>query len=216
MTHFMARASYALINIVVCIIYLSIYGYLRAYISIKLGDKGEQAKERLSLNPSLHMDSIGLLFMIFYNVGFIKPMANQTVNFKNRKSATMLIAILPTFILFTLSTIVMLVYFYVVEPMQMPNGAYIVVFNEQVLPAYISNTIIQSIRLSLGMLLYNIIPIYPLEGEKIFNYIVSPNLRFAWLRYDKALQMFLVLLTIMGVIPNIIESICIEYIGLFF
>ncbi len=215
MTHFMANVNYALINIVVCIIYISLYGYLRAYISFKLGDKGDQVKARLTLKPSVHIDSVGLLFMLFYNVGFIKPMVNQTINFKNRKKSTFLIAILPPLLLFLVSSAVMWLYFYIVDIMQMPNGAYIVVYNEDIMPAYIANTLIQFVRVTMGTLIFNIIPIYPLEGEKIFNYLVSPNTRFTWLKYDKTLQILLVLFTVMGILPGAIEFIVIEYITLF-
>ncbi len=217
MTRFIAEAniSEALIIIVVCIIYISLYGYLRAYISFKLGDKSDQVKSRLTLNPSVHIDSVGLLFMLFYNVGFIKPMVNQTINFKNRKKSTIIIAILPTLILFLVSTFAMWLYFYIVDTMQMPNGAYILVYNEDILPTYTANTIIQFLRLSMGTLLFNLIPIYPLEGEKIWNYFVSPNLRFWGLKYDKTLQMVLVLFTVLGIIPSLVETMVIKYIIMF-
>ncbi len=217
MTGFIADAkiSEALIIIVVCIIYISLYGYLRAYISSKLGDKGDQVKLRLTLKPSVHIDSVGLLFMLFYSMGFIKPMVNQSINFKNRKKSTVLISILPTLILFLVSTVVMWFYFYIVDTMQMPNGAYILVYKEDIMPAYTANFIIQFLRLSMGTLIFNLIPIYPLEGEKIMNYFVSPNVRFWGLKYDKSLQMVLVLLTVVGIVPSIIETIVIKYIIMF-
>lgn len=212
----MTQLSYVCTNIIVCIIYISFYGYLRALISIYLGDRGEVAKNRLTLNPRVHIDPVGFFFMIIYGVGFIKPMLNQSINFKNRKGATILIATLPTLILFTLSTMVMWVYFYVVDIMQMPNGLVVVVYQGQILPTFCTIFIIQSIRVSLGTLIYNILPIYPLEGEKIFNYFATPNLRFLWSSHDKVLQMALVVFTVFGFLPKGINLICDYYISIFY
>ncbi len=205
-----------LTDIAVCIIYISLYGCIRAFISIKLGDKGDQAKARLTLNPRVHIDSIGLLFMLFWNVGFIKPMASQSINFKNRKGANILIATLPTIILFAVSTIIMWVYFYVVYIIKMPNGEYVGVYNEQILPVFYTSSVIKFTQIALGTMIYNLIPIYPLEGERIFNYIVSPNVRFTCIRYDKAFQMLLVALTIFGFLPNVINFISNYYISVFY
>ncbi len=212
----MAFISYILINITICIVYISLYGFLRAFISIKLGDKGNQAKARKTLNPSVHIDPIGFLFMIFYGVGFIKPMINQSNNFKNRKGATILISTLPTIILFTLSTIAMWVYFYVTDIVETPIGLDLIICAGKIVPEAVTYAVMHTVKISLGTLLYNLIPIYPLEGERILNYTVSPNVRFTLMRYDKALQMLLIVLTMFGLLPNIINEISNYYISVFY
>ncbi len=200
---------------IICVLYISLYGFLRAVISMKLGDKSEPVKKRLALEPNVHIDLIGLLFMMFYGVGFVKPMINQSMNFKNKKGATTLIAVLPAVVLFTISTIIMWVYFYGTSTMEMPNGTIVLIGNGEIRPEMGTFLVIQIVRISLGTLLYNIIPIYPLEGEKILNYTVSPNFRFTWSRYNKALQMLLVGLTVFGVLPKAIMFICDFYISIF-
>lgn len=212
----MAEINYILINIVICIVYTTLYGYIRAFISIKLGDKGDDAKYRLSLRPSLHIDTVGILFMILYNVGFIKPMRNRAINFKNRKGSTIIISTLPVIILFAFSSILMFTYFNIVDIVKFPNDTFVVGYNDKLISPVGVLIVIKLVRLSLGVLIYNIIPIYPLECEKIFNYVASPNLRVFWSTYDKALQMGLVLLTVIGVIPRIINVISNYYISIFF
>lgn len=206
---------YILVILFVCIIYITSYGFLRAAISIKLGDKGNDAKYRLSVNPLVHIDFIGFLLMIFYGVGFIKPMRNQTINFKNRKGSIVLIATLPTLILFGISNICMWCFLDITNLAIINNQVYIFYFFGNQVPSFIACMVFEFVRISLNVLIFNLIPIFPLDYERIFNYYVSPNLRIFWSSYDKVFQMGLILLTVFGILPFIINYISNYYISIF-
>lgn len=211
----MTRIVYILTMFMVCLVYVTLYGFLRAVISIKLGDKGDEAKYRLSLNPLVHIDIVGFLFMLFFGVGFIKPMRNQTINFKNRKGAVVLISSLPTLIIFGISTILMLLFLNITTLAVVNHQYYIFYFFGNNVPPIINFIVFEFVRISLNVLLFNLIPIFPLDYERIFNYYVSPNLRIFWSCYDKVFQMALILLTIFGILPFIINFISNYYISIF-
>ncbi len=210
---------YLIINILVCSIYVMLYGYIRALVSYRLGDKGGDVKSRLHLDPFIHIDTIGFLFMMFYNVGFIKPMRNQVMNFRRRKKSVVLIATIPNFIMLAISLLILCFTYYFVNFTSFTEGSqYIfikgyVVSNDDIY--YILYPIIKFAQLSIGVALYNIIPVFPLEGEKILNYNVSPNFRMKWSSFNKTLQMLLVLLTILGYIPNVIDFVSSYFISVF-
>ncbi len=210
----MVEIDYLIMNIVVCTIYISLYGFIRALISIKLGDRGADAIKRHSLSPKLHIDSIGFLFMFFYNLGFIKPMRNQTIDFKNKKGSIILIAVLPMLLLFILSSIIMWLFIYFCD-INSFDKIYIVSYNGVVLPAIFAQAVMKIVKLSTGVLVYNLLPIYPLEAERIFNYHVSINFRLKWGGYTNVLQMLLIFLTVIGVLPFIVNEISNYYIGIF-
>lgn len=211
----MAGIYYIIMNIIICTIYVSLYGCMRALISLKLGDRSKDVKSRLNLSPRLHIDSIGFIFMVLYNVGFIKPMKNQALNFKNKKGAVVLVALLPPIIMFTFSSIIMWVFLYFAEIVILPKGVYVFGLGGEVVPLIVIEGIVKIIQLSVGVLIYNLIPIYPLEYERVLNYSVSPNFRVRWGEHTSVLQMLLILLTIFGYIPSVINTISHYYISIF-
>ncbi len=189
------------------------YGAIRALISIKLGDKGGVAKSRLSLNPIVHIDTVGFIFMLFYNVGFIKPMRNQSIYFKNKKKSMILVATLPLLIMVLISTSFFVLFTHSISTSYLASGKIVYMINYRVIPDYIAMFVVFFMKISIGTLIYNIIPVYPLEGEKIVNYFAAPNVRMTLSQYDKVLQMGLVLLTITKVIPWVVDIISNYYIS---
>ncbi len=205
-----------IVQFVACVVFCTMYGAIRALVSIKLGDKGGVAKSRLSLNPIVHIDSVGFIFMFFYGMGFIKPMRNQSIYFKNKKKAVILVSTLPLLIMLLISTCFFVLFMCNVSISTLASGRMVYVYNNHVLPNFAPLFVFLFMKLSIGTLIYNLIPVYPLEGERIVNYFVSPNVRMAMSQQDKVLQMGLVLLTITKVIPWIIEILSRYYIGLLY
>ncbi len=207
--------EYWVTRLVTCVVFCTMYGATRALISIKLGDKGGDAKNRLSLNPVVHIDTVGFIFMLFFNMGFIKPMRNQSINFKRRKKSIILISTLPLLIMLVISTGLFLLYTQNVGVSYAQNGAMTFVYKFRVIPSFVTYFIVFLMRISICTLIFNLIPIYPLECEKVINYFVKPNFQMLMSQYDKVLQMGLVLLMITGIIPWIVDNIASLYMGLF-
>ncbi len=198
--------EYWVTRIVACIVFCTMYGAIRALISIKLGDKGSEAKKRLSLNPIVHIDTIGFIFMVFFNMGFIKPMRNQSINFKKRKKSIILVATLPLLMMLVISTSMFLLYTSHVSYSAATNGSVTFLLGYRVIPEFITYFVVFFMRISVGTLIYNLIPVYPLECEKVINYFVKPNVQMTMSQYDKVLQMVLILLTVSGVLPWIVSN----------
>ncbi len=196
---------------VTCVVFSTMYGATRALISTKLGDKGSVTKSRLSLNPIVHIDTVGFIFMMVYGMGFIKPMRNQSIYFKNKKKAVILVSTLPLLIMLIISTCFYVLFMFSVSKSTLTNGEMVLMINYRVVPVFVTRFIVLFLKITISTLIYNFIPVYPLEGEKILNYFVSPNLRMAMSQHDKVLQMGLVLLTITKFIPWIVEIIATYY-----
>ncbi len=198
-------------RIVACIVFCTMYGMIRALVSIKLGDKGVVTKSRLSLNPKLHIDSAGFIFMLFFNMGFIKPMRNQSINFKKRKKSIILVTTLPLLIMLVISTSIFVLFTHNVSVSSTSKGIEFLIRHRTV-PDFITFFVVYFLKISIGTLIYNLLPVYPLECEKLLHYYLSPNLRMAWSQYDKVLQMGLILLTIVGFLPWIAEVVSNYYV----
>ncbi len=171
---------------VVSLIIMTLYGYLRALVSRQLGDKSGEVKRRLTFDPREQLDAVGFFMMIIMGVGFIKPMSNSVMYFQNRKRDLALVAILPGFIL----TIGAITIYYI------SNFLGFGVIRTAPLVYY-----------SIMLWVYNLIPIYPLDGEKLITAFGTPNLKMKMSQYSNILTMVLILLTFMGFVGGIVTSV---------
>jgi Zn-dependent protease len=64
-----------IIRLGAALILIAIHGFALAGIARALGDRGPQFDERLTLNPLNHFDVLGGLTMIFFQLGWIRPIA---------------------------------------------------------------------------------------------------------------------------------------------
>jgi Zn-dependent protease len=62
-----------LIRVGACIVITSIHGFVLAAIARGLGDRGPQFDGRLTLNPISQFDALGAAAMIFFLLGWIRP-----------------------------------------------------------------------------------------------------------------------------------------------
>ncbi len=165
---------------------MTLYGFLRAFVSIRVGDKSGEVKRRLTLNPKEQLDPIGFILFVIFNVGFIKPMRNQVMYSTNRKRDMVLIAVLPGLILIGLCL----------------AAFYIVALSSSFLNIPITFQIYMATMLgsAIMLFLYNMLPIYPLDGEKILMAVGSPNLKMKMSEYSNIINILFLMLTMMGVI----------------
>ncbi len=173
-------------RIIVSVIIMTAYGCLRALVSRWLGDKSGEVKRRITADPREQIDPVGMLMMIVVGVGFIKPMSNSVMYFQNRKRDLALIAILPGFIL----TVVSVILFYI---------SWFLGFGF----SYTNQLVVYSAM----FWVYNLIPIYPLDGEKLITAFGSPNLKMKMSQYSNIATMILLLLTFMGLVSGLVSFV---------
>ncbi len=180
-----------IVKIVIAVILMTLYGFLRAFVSVKVGDKSGEVSRRLTLNPKEHLDPIGFILFVILNVGFIKPMRNQVMYSTNRKRDMILIAILPGIILIGIC----LAAFYLVVFLTSTLNL------SPVLLIYANSALVSSIM----FFIYNLLPIYPLDGEKILYAVGSPNLKMKMSEYSNIINILFIMLTIMGVLGGVVS-----------
>ena len=62
-----------------------IHEYAHGWISYKLGDPTAKQAGRLTLNPLKHLDPLGVLCMLFFHVGWARPVPINPWYYKNKK-----------------------------------------------------------------------------------------------------------------------------------
>lgn len=139
------------------ILALSFHEAAHAYVSDKLGDNTAKLMGRLTLNPSAHLDPIGLIMLLLLGFGWGKPVPVNPNNFKNPVRDEILVAIAGPISNLILTTLATLIYW---------------------LTLPITSAQLQDLLIAIGfynliIMFFNLIPIPPLDGSKIL-YLFLP------------------------------------------
>ena len=169
---------------------LTIHEYSHAYAAYKLGDNTAKNLGRLSLNPLKHLDPFGALCMILFHFGWAKPVPINARNFKNPKrdfAITALAGPLSNMVFAFISAFFILLirsqYSAVVE-----KNAF---FTQLILNLYTFLVLFHQINIGIG--LFNLIPIPPLDGSRILNVILPPKYYFGIMKYERKIYLGLII-----------------------
>ncbi len=143
-------------------------------VSTWLGDPTPKRQGRLSLNPLKHLDPIGTLCLIFFHVGWAKPVVVNPDYYKNKKRGMALVALagpLMNFLLAIFSIIIMAIFVKV----NAYSNVLIIIYNFLL---YFS-------VINLGLGLFNLIPIPPLDGSRILGAFLKDDTYEQYMKYEK-------------------------------
>ena len=89
----MANPIYYILSALAALVALTVHEYSHAYAAYKLGDDTARNFGRLTLNPIKHIDPIGAICMIFFRVGWAKPVPINMRNFKEPRKGFAITAV---------------------------------------------------------------------------------------------------------------------------
>lgn len=158
------------------ILAISLHEMAHAWMAYRKGDDTAARLGRLTLNPVVHFDPMGFLFILFAPIGWGKPVPVNPYNLKDIQRDGMWIAfagplsnILQAIFLAILFRI--LVFTPVGEwMMSVPGGQSIV--NACILVFF------WGVMINLGLAFFNLIPLFPLDGEKILIGLVPREVAY--------------------------------------
>ncbi|MBR2181209.1 MAG: site-2 protease family protein [Oscillospiraceae bacterium] len=148
------------------------------YVAYLLGDRTAKNSGRLTLNPIQHMEPLGLLCMILFGFGWAKPVPVNPYFFKNRKLGMALVSIagpVSNLLMAVLSMSVILA----VSLFDIESRALLGALNV-VLEFFLVFAI-----LNIGLAVFNLIPIPPLDGSKILFSLLPRRAYGFILKYER-------------------------------
>ncbi len=160
-------ASVILSRIVILIIAFTVHEFSHAAVATAFGDDTPRANGRLTLNPVVHLDLMGSLMLLFAGFGWARPVPINPYALQRRAhSAVMWVSLAgPASNLLMAFIAAIPLRFGLVSPFAQTLGP---------LPTAYS-FLIEFVAINLLLFLFNLIPLAPLDGEKIFDYFLPPQ-----------------------------------------
>ena len=150
---------------------LTLHEFCHAWAAFKLGDPTARDQGRLTFNPLRHIDPIGFLFIIFARFGWAKPVQFNPANLRNyRRDKALIAAAGPLsnfllalfFILLIRGYFALNMHFYMTENWELLSALNTRFFNVLIM------LVLRSALINLGLFVFNLLPIPPLDGSHIF------------------------------------------------
>lgn len=85
--------SNLLVSLVGIVFALTIHEFGHAYAAYLLGDDTAKRSGRLTINPSRHIDVVGLIMLIIFRFGWAKPVPVNPNNFKNYRLGSFIVSL---------------------------------------------------------------------------------------------------------------------------
>lgn len=149
-----------MISIISLLPALTLHEWAHGYMAYKLGDNTAKADGRLSLNPLDHLDPAGTLMMLLVGFGWAKPVPVNTRYFKKPRRDFALTSLAGPLMNFIAAFVSALLYVLTLR-ICIHNGFVGMV------PIAIEMVFYYSMMLNLGLGLFNLIPLPPLDGSNI-------------------------------------------------
>ena len=181
-----------LVSVFLC---LTVHETCHGLAALALGDPTAKRARRLSLNPLRHIDWFGLLMMVTVGFGWAKPVPVDPRYFRRPKQGMALTALAGPVSNFLLALVLLfagrLVYDYA------PYSA----ANQRLLTFLLTTAI-----LSLGLGLFNLIPIPPLDGSRILLVVLPQRIYFQIMRYERVIFVILLAAVWAGVLDGVLGT----------
>lgn len=176
------------------LIALSFHESAHAIVANIFGDETAKKSGRISLDPIKHVDPLGLLMLLFFKIGWAKPVPVSLEKLKYKRISMILVSLSGP-----ISNIILGVLFYYIYKLEA------IYFNILGLNLVLKNIFL----VNLWFASFNLLPIPPLDGSKIFITLIPENLKYYVYKYENYIVVFLVFLIFtnkIGIILNPIHN----------
>jgi Zn-dependent protease len=157
---------------IILVVAFPVHEFAHAWAAYRLGDGTAKMFGRLTLNPVVHFDPIGGLLLLIsslsgFGVGWAKPTPVNPSNLRGGHDSEGIVAFAgpaSNLLLAAAGAVVLR----------------IVLAAHLGLPAIVADVILNFIVINVALMLFNLVPIPPLDGSKVMFSMMSPRRVWQW------------------------------------
>lgn len=181
-------------NIPALIIGFAFHEFAHAWVADRLGDPTPRSQGRLTLNPLSHLDPFGTLMALLYRFGWAKPVMTNPRYYKgNKRRGQMLVSLAGPVMNFLTAFIVMLLWFLTMHWIQ-----------ESAWSDIISQVFQATVFMNLGLGIFNLIPIPPLDGFAVLRGLLPERFDHQLHVLEQYGMLILIILLFTDIVNNIL------------
>ncbi len=195
MENIVSRLLQILLTLPAILLSLSVHELCHGYTAHLLGDPTPKAYGRLSLNPLKHIDPFGFIALLLFRVGWAKPVMVNSRYFKNVKRDMALTALAGPASNFILA----FVFSFISVFLDRIGMTFSLFSSDSMTPYHVFCLIVYfMVPINLGLGVFNLIPIPPLDGSKILYAFLPNHVIYKILPYENYIRLALIILLWFG------------------
>lgn len=192
-----------LLSVPAVLVAITVHEFGHAFAAYKLGDDTPLRQGRLSLNPFDHVDPLGLAMLLFAHIGWGKPVQIDPRNYNRNISvekADAIVSFAGPLMNFITAIIFALIYCAIIKFAS--TGFFL-----SKIGIIIIAIIGYIVTMNIGLGVFNLIPLPPLDGSKIFLPILPYNAKSWFIEHEQIFYFIFLIIWITGIAGRLISPI---------
>ena len=153
-----------LLSVIPALICITLHEFSHGYAAYLMGDDTAKRMGRLTVNPLRHIDVMGLVMLALLHFGWAKPVPVDMRNFRKPKLGMALTALAGPLMNMVIACVAMIVY-----------GLVFPILHGSAVGLYALKMLYITASLSVSLAIFNLLPVPPLDGSKVFFAVISPH-----------------------------------------
>lgn len=163
----MSETIFIVIKAAAIILSLTLHEFAHAYVALLNGDSTAKHFGRLTLNPIVHIDLIGTVFLLIFGFGWAKPVPVNELNFKNTRLGILTVSVAGI----VMNLITAFITAFLIVKFEYSN-------------IYIHDFLLNFFTYSVVFAVFNLLPIPPLDGSKMIMSVLPSKFRYFIYKYE--------------------------------
>lgn len=191
-----------LVTLPAVLVAITFHEFAHGFAADRLGDDTPRRQGRLNLNPLSHLDPVGTIMLIFAGFGWGKPVEINSRNFNRNIKMNVGEAIVAA-----AGPIMNIVLAFVFAVIYMAVWKFVPTFAITQVGGIIMLLLSACVTVNVGLGVFNLIPLPPLDGSKIIGGFLSYNIKNWFERYYNIFYLVFVVIWVTGIAGTIISPI---------
>ena len=182
--------------LVIMLVAFPLHECAHGWVATLLGDTTAEESGRLTLNPIAHIDPMGAIAMLLFGVGWAKPVPinpSKCTKVKPKMAMALTAAAGP------LSNLLLAFIVEIIFKVVLYSNTEILLSGRESMYYYLVIALNQIIYLNIYLAIFNLLPIPPFDGSRVFLSFLPTKIYFKVMRYERVIMGVIVILLLLGV-----------------